>query len=244
MKERYGRGYSNPSSAVFLSENVRIAGQAKPSIREGPRRVGRLLNSGVEGEGGVGLEFEGLARGEVLKHDLGVGPLEIPAVFDGQEDIATGEKRGHRKRSVSVALVAVVERHVVAGILRNEKNHGSGDGLTVPQREAGNGAIGFGGVDCQVDGLACRDFDGAAGNGGATGFERADAEAGLTSEFHFVGACGKRGSRKQKSPLDGNGRAIGFAGLERAEAEHRIRETFLGVLHEGVGGLLFRGLLV
>lgn len=68
-----------------------------------------LPDFGVEGEGVAGLEFEGLAAGEVLKHDLRIGPLEVPAVFDGEEDVAAGEKRRHGERTVGVALIAVVK---------------------------------------------------------------------------------------------------------------------------------------
>src|SRR5262249_38683746 len=145
-----------------------------------------LLDFGAEGDGGAGLELEGLAAGQVLEHDLGVGPFEVPAVFDGEEDVASGEKRRHGERTVGIALVSLVERHVAARILGNEKNHGSGDWLSVFEGDAGKRAVGFWGVHDDVDGLARGNFDGAARDGGAGGFERADVEAALRREFHFV----------------------------------------------------------
>src|SRR5215469_10348967 len=98
------------------------------------------LDFGVEGAGGTGLEIDRLAGGEITKEDCGVGPLEVPAVFDGEEGIAAWKKRRHGERAVGIALVAVVERHVVAGILGNEKNHSASYRLSVFQGEAGKRA--------------------------------------------------------------------------------------------------------
>lgn len=110
----------------------------------------------------------------------------------------------------------------MAGILRDEKKHGSGDGLSVLEGEAGKGAVGFRGVNDEVDGLTGGDIDGVAGDGGAGGFEGADAKAALRGEFHFVGAYGKRRPGKREFSLGGNCHAIGFAGLDGAKSERRI----------------------
>ncbi len=89
------------------------------------------MDFGVEGDGGAGGDFDGLAGGDVTKQDGGIGPFEVPPIFDGEEGVVPGEKRAHGERAIGVALVAVVDGHVVAGIPGNEKNHGAGNGLSV-----------------------------------------------------------------------------------------------------------------
>ena len=68
-----------------------------------------------------------------------------------------------------------------------------------------------------IDGLASGDFDGVAGDGGAGGLEREDAETGLHGEFHFIRAHRQRRAGKGELSLRGNSCVIRVAGFERAK---------------------------
>jgi hypothetical protein len=106
-----------------------------------------LLDFGVEITCGVRPDFDGLAVGEVLKEDGGVGPFEVPTVFECEERVASGKKGRHREGAVGIALVAVEERGVLVGIPGNEKNHGARKRFSVFEGKTGQGAFCFGGMD-------------------------------------------------------------------------------------------------
>src|SRR5690242_7093270 len=150
-----------------------------------------LLDSGDEGERGVESEGNGLAGGKIAEQDGGIAPLEVPTVVDGEQSVLTGEEGRHEEGAVGIALVAVIQGGAVTGILGNEQKHNAGERLAVLEGVAGKRAFGFGSVNDQRDRLASGNFDGAARDGSARGFDGTDAEVALREEFHFVRTCGQ-----------------------------------------------------
>lgn len=84
VEERYSRDSRNLLSADLPKRECTRRAVAKFSIYEG-HGARKLLDCGVECEGGAGLQFERQAAGEVLKHDFGISPLD-GAYPEGAED--------------------------------------------------------------------------------------------------------------------------------------------------------------
>ncbi len=197
-----------------------------------------LLNFGVEIYGGVGLKLDGQPVGEILEEDGGIGPLKVPAVLESEEGVAAGENGGHGEGAVGVGLVAVKLGRVMVGILRDEKDHGAGEGFSILEGDTRDGAFGFSDMDSQLDRLTGGNVDGAMGNRGPSGLEGADLKRRLLiGEVHLISSRRKRRAREREFSFAGDRGLVGFAGFARAEFEREHESLRLGHL---VGTLLLR----
>ena len=66
----------------------------------------------------------------------GLGPIEIPSVFDGQNRVRTRNHIEQTEGAVEVALIAAEKVAVVLQIFRDQDDHGSGEGFVPAFRRA------------------------------------------------------------------------------------------------------------
>src|SRR5580693_8552887 len=182
-----------------------------------------LLDFGVEGDSGVGEELDGAAVGKIFGEDGGIGPFEVPAVFEGEQRVTAGEDGSHVEGAIGIALVAVKLGRVLARIVGDEKDHGAGEGFSVLEGKTTYGACGFGDMDGQFDGLSRGNFDGAARKRGASGFGGTDLKERLVVEVDFVRSGRKSRSGEGEFSFIGNAGLVGFASLGRAELKQERR---------------------
>lgn len=77
-----------------------------------------------------------LAMLAIVGDHSGRRPVQVPAVFNGNDCVCAGNYSGQGKAAVLVALVAAELAVIGFGILWDEHDHGSGYGLSVAFNEA------------------------------------------------------------------------------------------------------------
>jgi len=92
----------------------------------------------VDGFGVVGDGDFFAVRG-VAGDDVGLGPVEVPAIFNGDGSVRAGDDSGEGEAAVEIALVAAEEFAVRFGMGGDQDDHGSGKGLAVALDEAFDG---------------------------------------------------------------------------------------------------------
>src|ERR1700694_707098 len=102
------------------------------------------LDVHLDVEFGIWADLDAFTGREIFLQDGGSVPVEVPAVFEGDDGVFAGKDGGQGEGAVGIALVAAGEDEVVLGDFRNEDDHDAVDGLAVFERDTGNAASAFG----------------------------------------------------------------------------------------------------
>ena len=105
-------------------------------------------------------DLHALATGEIFFQHVGVGPFQIPAVFNSHERVAARHYGVQRKSSIRIRLVAAEKRGIAAQIEWREHNHYARGGLVFLECRASDAAGAFRSVDGNAHVLPAGDLKG------------------------------------------------------------------------------------
>src|SRR5437016_2256225 len=89
----------------------------------------------------VRRNLHAFATRNILLQNTRVGPLQIPAVFDGHKSVSAWHHKVQRESSVRIGLVPPEQRWVTSQIERREDNHYACCGFVLLEGDARNPAV-------------------------------------------------------------------------------------------------------